>query len=183
MDRREKKTKEAIYKALSELLKEKNYNQITIQEIIDKANVGRSTFYSHFETKDYLVHDMCEDLLKHVFLKSNEEIEEHDKSLKSDPTNLEAQLKHIYIHINENDLLKQLLRSNSSDLFWSYIEDGIKEFIKDNQYSSTKVPKEFIISHIANSSVHILKWLVNHDLSINDSHLEDYIDSVISPII
>jgi len=54
MDRRKKKSRQAIFKAFTELLSEKNYNQISVQEIIDIADVGRTTFYAHFETPEQI---------------------------------------------------------------------------------------------------------------------------------
>lgn len=62
-DRRTEKTRQSLLLALSELMQEKKYSNITIQEIIDKANVGRSTFYAHFETKD----DLLGCCMEHVF--------------------------------------------------------------------------------------------------------------------
>ena len=49
-DRRITKTRKAIYQAFLHLLNEKDYDIITVQEIIDRADVGRSTFYSHYES-------------------------------------------------------------------------------------------------------------------------------------
>ncbi len=50
-DRRVSKTKKAIYQAFLQLLNDKGYDATTVQDIIDLADVGRSTFYCHYESK------------------------------------------------------------------------------------------------------------------------------------
>ena len=58
MDRRKRKTREAIFSAFIELLSAKDFSQITVGEIIERADVGRATFYDHFETKDFLLKEL-----------------------------------------------------------------------------------------------------------------------------
>lgn len=45
----------ALHKALMSLILERKYESITVQEILDRADVGRSTFYMHFQDKDELL--------------------------------------------------------------------------------------------------------------------------------
>jgi AcrR family transcriptional regulator len=57
MDRRIQKTKKQLSQALIQLILEKGYENVTVQDILDKAEVGRSTFYAHYENKDLLLVD------------------------------------------------------------------------------------------------------------------------------
>lgn len=54
-DRRVRKTRALLQRALQELILEKGYEAITIQDLLDRADVGRSTFYAHFRDKDDLL--------------------------------------------------------------------------------------------------------------------------------
>ena len=54
-DRRVQRTRELLQKALIELISERGYDAITIQDIVDRANVGRTTFYLHYSSKDELL--------------------------------------------------------------------------------------------------------------------------------
>ncbi|MCI0579200.1 MAG: TetR/AcrR family transcriptional regulator [Chloroflexi bacterium] len=73
LDRRVQKTRKLLQEALIELVAEKGYESVTIREILDKANVGRSTFYAHFQDKDQLLHSILDRL--------DELFEQHKKQL------------------------------------------------------------------------------------------------------
>lgn len=62
-DRRTQRTREALIHALLDLIQDKHYDQISVQDIVEHANVGRSTFYAHFENKDDLLNSGFEHLL------------------------------------------------------------------------------------------------------------------------
>ena len=54
-DRRVRRTRRLLHQALMSCVLEKKYESITVQEILDRADVGRSTFYLHFQDKDELL--------------------------------------------------------------------------------------------------------------------------------
>ncbi|MFC9998001.1 TetR/AcrR family transcriptional regulator [Nocardia sp. NPDC127526] len=66
MDRRVRRTRMALHIALIELMKERSYARITVQDIIDRADVGRSTFYAHYRDKDDLLVVSCTEHVREV---------------------------------------------------------------------------------------------------------------------
>ena len=50
-DKRIRRTRDTLGDALVELIQEKPFDEITVQQILDRAGVGRSTFYEHYATK------------------------------------------------------------------------------------------------------------------------------------
>jgi AcrR family transcriptional regulator len=54
-DRRVQRTRLTLRSAMVSLIREKGFEALTVQDIIDRANVGRSTFYSHFKSKEDLL--------------------------------------------------------------------------------------------------------------------------------
>jgi AcrR family transcriptional regulator len=64
VDRRITRTRDALGDALIELMQEQPFDTITVQHVLDRANVGRSTFYTHFRDKDDLFLSDVEDFLE-----------------------------------------------------------------------------------------------------------------------
>jgi AcrR family transcriptional regulator len=62
LDRRVSRTRRALKEALTDLILEKGYEAVTVQDVIDRADVGRSTFYAHFIDKDDLLMAILADL-------------------------------------------------------------------------------------------------------------------------
>ena len=123
MERRRKKTRAAILAAFQELLACKRYENITVQDIIDAADVGRSTFYTHFETKDMLLRAMCEDMFSHVLEDVSDE-GSHDFS--HDPDNPAMIISHMLYHMQDQQKnIRSLLTCESRDLFLRH--DGRNE--------------------------------------------------------
>ncbi|HLB45660.1 MAG TPA: TetR/AcrR family transcriptional regulator [Anaerolineales bacterium] len=71
LDRRVQKTRKLLQDALIELVAENGYESVSIREILERANVGRSTFYAHFQDKDQLLHSILDRL--------DELFEQHEK--------------------------------------------------------------------------------------------------------
>ena len=129
MDRRQQKTRTAIFSAFSTLLAKKSYSKITVQDIIDVANVGRTTFYAHFETKDDLLKALCEELFGHIISTAMDCT--HTHGLYSNQNVPESVFCHLLQHLQENDRnIIGLLSCESSEIFLRYFKDSLNELIQ-----------------------------------------------------
>jgi AcrR family transcriptional regulator len=187
MDRRMQKTRANIFDAFNRLLSRKSYSKITIQEIIDEANIGRSTFYAHFETKDDLLKAMCQNLFDHIFSDDLHAEETHDFSLSKGQSNF--LLTHILYHLKDDKKnLNGVLCCESSDLFWNYIRQQFSRFTKNyilniKTEKSSHIPDELLSSHISGSFVELVKWWMQNGMKETPEELEKYFEALIFSII
>uniref|UniRef100_UPI003F68581C TetR/AcrR family transcriptional regulator n=1 Tax=Caldifermentibacillus hisashii TaxID=996558 RepID=UPI003F68581C len=64
VDRRINKSKTALKEALLILMENKDFNKITITDIVNISNLNRGTFYKHYQTKEELLGDLIEEVLE-----------------------------------------------------------------------------------------------------------------------
>ncbi|HWQ78972.1 MAG TPA: TetR/AcrR family transcriptional regulator [Anaerovoracaceae bacterium] len=187
MDRRQRKTREAIFAAFSELLINKGYSQITVQEIIDGADVGRTTFYAHFPTKDDLLREMCEELFEHVFSGAPEAEPTHDFSMAAgDPKTI---VTHILYHLREHGrTMLVLLTCESGELFQRYFHQYFNELVTPRVLSGSirknaAVPDDLLIDHISGSFVGLVRWWLKNDMKQSPEEIAGYFAAVIRPVV
>ena len=177
MDRRQRKTREAIFHAFTRLLSQKDFNQITVGEIIDEADIGRATFYAHFETKDYLLKAFCEELFCHIF--DAESKEEHHRHI-FDCEGADSAFLHLFRHIKHNDNnILALLSSQNNGLFLQYFRHNLEILIEDQLASfdnrkAPSLPDAFWKNHIIATFVETLKWWISNGRKESPETITDY---------
>ena len=178
MDRRQRKTREAIFHAFTELLSKKDISQITVGEIIESADIGRATFYSHFETKDYLLKEFCQELFCHIFDTESQDHKGHHHIFRCDGS--ESAFLHLLMHIQKNDNnILSLLSSQNNELFWGYFSSNLKILIDAHlsQFESrrdNRLPESFWKEHIASTFVETLKWWIDNGMKESPETITEY---------
>ncbi|MDO4333116.1 MAG: TetR-like C-terminal domain-containing protein [Eubacteriales bacterium] len=117
-DKRVKRTKKALQLALADLMTQKELRSITVQELADKAELHRATFYAHYHD----VYDLYEQLESSV-------ISELDRIITSDPTHrYENVYQSLIDFIFDNaSLTRMFLISGTNDFFWNNVHSLIEE--------------------------------------------------------
>lgn len=165
MDRRQVKSRKAILKAFDELMSIKNFEKITVTEIADVADVGKSTFYCHFDTKEDLVGYICADFFEHL--------KETEKN--GTYSDLNEQLTHLFWHIyDEKSVVLKLIKDEdviSQKFFVKYLEEIFNKYV----HCTGNINKNFAINHITNSFVTALRWHIKQNNGSYESVVRDFI--------
>ncbi len=160
MDRRQRKTREAIFRAFTALLREERCDRITVQQIIDRADIGRTTFYSHFDTKDALLKSLCADIFDHVFSAELDRESAHDFSHDH---GTRARITHILCHLQEHlDALNGILSGESGAVFMSFFREKLAELFAPSIPSGTGVPDDYLLNHLVCSFCETVRWWTKH---------------------
>ena len=163
IDRRISKTKKAIYQAFLQLLNDKGYEATTVQDIIDLADVGRSTFYCHYESKELLLDELCRHLFHHLF--------EREKHLST-----EDYLAHIFLHFKKNqDHITSLLLSKN-DYFLRQLQKELKHHVypmvvQDLQTVHPKIPSSYLQHFVVNHFIETLSWWLKKGKSYSEQEV------------
>lgn len=160
-DARVQRTERALSAALVELMITKGFEAITVQEVLDRAGVGRSTFYSHFRNKD--------DLLLSDTERFASMLETHFESTAGNSPRV-APIAELFSHVGAYAAFAQALQqSGRAEAVYEIILGQFAKLIKrrlDILIPTTEpgaLPREMASRIFAAAAIELLKWWVAHN--------------------
>lgn len=156
------KTKNALYTALQDLMKEKTFEEIKVADICAKALINRSTFYAHFQDKYELLASSINDLKTSLTNELNK-----NQNFNSTKEYYIEMIKLFLNHIEEKKdtyLAIAINNRNSilTDIIYDVMDNDIIAKLKEEKEEITKVPKhiiaKFYLGAVANVGIY---WIYN----------------------
>ena len=158
-DRRKSRTRKMLLDAFLELIFEKGFNAVTIREITERANVGRTTFYLHFQDK--------EELLLSGFDALHETLTNRINGLLTNSTEAGISISAaIFQHAKDNYPLYRVLDlGNGAVLINKRIRDYMASVIQQQieaQRPVLSVPAEVLAYHATGSFFSLITWWLDN---------------------
>ena len=161
-DRRIQRTQQLLEAALLSLIKEKDFDAISVQEIIDRANVGRATFYAHYDNKEDLLESGFEGLLAAL-----RERQREARSRRSDPDEqLLGFSRHLLAHSDEHrDIFPAMVSRRGGALIQHLLRNLLVKVVREDvravvsvKSGAKSVPEEAIVQFIAGGLFGLMMW-------------------------
>ena len=165
-DRRVQRTHRLLHHALMSLITEKKYELITVQEVLDRADVGRSTFYTHFRDKDEL---LVEGFQHFKNLLASAQASSAAAPNKSYERIIGFSLA-MFGHVSEyRRVLRALLDSNGESVVRRHlhsalvgvIQPEVKAQLRERVSGHCPVPSELLTHFLVSTYVSVLTWWLN----------------------
>ncbi len=179
-NRRTRRTRQFLRDAFLSLLKEKRYEDISVQDIIKRADVARSTFYAHYVDK--------EDLLvgrQGVFasnLGGHAELMAHEEKRRESVLSTRDWFHHIRA---QRDILKIIARDSAMDLAMKNLRDILRA---DIQVKVEKLlpedgalPPVLVVDYLTDSLMSLLKWWVKQGMTYSPEQMDEIFQRLVTP--
>lgn len=156
IDRRVARTRTLLQDALIALIPERGYATITVEDICEKANVGRSTFYTHYAGKDEL---------------RSATIESHLRALRDRRSPADQDKSHLFEfslpmfeHAHAFRSLHRVLLASGGDTIHDELRERIRRTVRNEliaqQLAEADVPVEFAVQFISGAFLTVLAWWI-----------------------
>lgn len=193
-DRRVLRTRRVLREALLSLILEQGYDSVTIEEITERADVGRTTFYLHYRDKEGLllecIDGAVDDLVEEVssIPVSAWNLSENNSAQVLSPHN---PILKIFQHVTENtDLYRIILRGAGTGQTQSRVREiiasAVSEFLHDRVHRQAitinpSVPLEVFANYFAGSLIGLIAWWLETDMPYPKEEMTEMFQKLFFP--
>ncbi|HYP41998.1 MAG TPA: TetR/AcrR family transcriptional regulator [Chloroflexia bacterium] len=177
-DRRSRRTRQVLGEALVALMLEKRYDTITVQEIIDRANVGRSTFYAHFLDKEDLLQIQVAELVVNL----GRHMERGGAGNRIVPS-LE-----LLRHLRESyALIRALVRGRAMETVLKTMQTHLSLHVEARlarslpSGSAPAVPLPVVAQYVAGALMTLFQWWLDREMPESPEQIEEYFLQLVRP--
>ena len=179
-DRRSARTRQLLSAALIELMLEQRYDTITVQDIIDRANIGRSTFYAHYLDK--------EDLLTSGFTRVLDTLSpEHQKTGAGEYQALPG-LARFFQHVQDHHrLYKALVHGGGIDRLFKKSHQHMRRNIEHHLITlipagqPPAAPLPLVADYLAGAILSMLTWWLDNDMPYTPEQMDTLFQQLVGP--
>ena len=178
-DRRTRRTRHLLRSALLALLKEKRYEQISVQDIIERADVARSTFYMHYLDKDDLLTGGQGIFAENLGQQLTAHAGENGASIFSSRV--------WFYHIQaQAPILKVIARDPAMDLAMKTLRGIIHRNVEEGTYAhsyteNARVPLPVIVDYLTDTLMTLIKWWVRDGMRYTPEQMDEMFQQLAVP--
>jgi AcrR family transcriptional regulator len=160
-DRRIQRTRAALRGALIALIMERGYEAITVQAIIDRANVGRSTFYTHYLDKHQLLLANLAELRVMLTESQQATVQKRGGLAQGQFAFSMGMLDHVGNHV---PLYRAMVGKQSGVVLQREIEQILADLVRAELADSAKsgargaIPQEVLVPYVVSAFLGLLVW-------------------------
>jgi AcrR family transcriptional regulator len=176
-DRRIERTHQLLRDALMELIEQKGYDSITVQEIADHANVARTTFYLHFKDKDELLFNGMRQMYEELFQMAKVPTQDDPLGIGfklDDPSDFEHVARYARFY-------KIMLSERGSIAFYLRVQDFLAQMFLESALkplhqhyapaSKPNIPLEVVAYSCAGSEIAVIKWWLDQNMPFTPNEM------------
>lgn len=178
-DRRSKRSRQMIGNALVELMLEKSFDAITVQEILDRANVGRSTFYAHYTDKEDLLSEQIANIIQQLDAYTAQNGQPHGGILPSLALFRHVQEQHRLLHaFLGSDGLERHRRGFLRQVS-ALVEQNIRALVGEQVTFTVPVP--LIADFVVSTFLMLLHWWFDNGMRQTPEQMDTYFQKLVMP--
>ncbi|GIP27016.1 TetR family transcriptional regulator [Paenibacillus sp. J23TS9] len=181
LDRRARRTRQAIQAAFVELVLEKSYESVTIQEVADKADYNRGTFYKHYVGKEELLNEIREVFLRGIreaLLRPYKGMEQVEAT-QIYPSSLKL-FEHIEEHKNEFRALLSVHNSISEDLYSTLRASMREDMHMEMEPSDPPLDYELMLSYRLSATVGVIMHWAEMNFKYSANYMADQLLALVN---